>query len=69
MDKLAVSFATTQALNAVESCDDLEELKRLTKVLIKGHFASRMFIEQMMRGQLEALAAERQAQRACDERP
>jgi hypothetical protein len=54
MDKLALSFAKTQALNAVDSCTDIEELKELTKNLIAGHFEKRAFIELIMRQQLEA---------------
>jgi hypothetical protein len=54
MDKLALSFAKTQALNAVENCNSLAELKALTKSLVQAHFEKRAFIEMLMRQQLAA---------------
>jgi hypothetical protein len=36
MDNLSLQFAEAAALQDVDRCNNLEDLKKLTKVLIKG---------------------------------
>lgn len=71
MDKLSLQFSETAALRVIDSCTDIEELKALTKQLMKAHFGCRQFIADLMlhqaeelRKQREAALAERQARRA-----
>ena len=56
MDSLSLNFAQEQALRAVDSCTDLEELKVLTRSLVKGTFESRAFINLLMTQNLGAPA-------------
>jgi hypothetical protein len=54
MDQLALKFKEQQALRAVDSCDNLEELKTFTRLLIRGNCESKAFIDLLMRQQLGA---------------
>lgn len=55
MDNLSLQFAEASALQQVDSCTDLEELKKLTRTLVQGHFQARAFICQLMEQGLEDL--------------
>lgn len=53
MDNLSLQFAEAAALQDVDRCTNLEDLKKLTKLLIKGHFQSRGFIATLMKQTLD----------------
>lgn len=48
MDQLSRSFAQETALRQIDDCTNIEELKSLTKMLMKTYFESRSFIAQLM---------------------
>lgn len=52
MDDLALQFHEQQALRAVDNCTDIEELKVLTRKLIRGNREARAFMGLLMRQQL-----------------
>lgn len=54
MDELSVQFATASALKAIDDCQDLTELKSLTRTLVQGHFANRKYIAMLIKQQLDA---------------
>lgn len=53
MDQLSLSFSEASALKAVESCTDIEELRAVTRSLVRGHFESRRFIDLLMRQSMQ----------------
>lgn len=55
MDQLSLRFSEAAALQAVDNCTDLNELKRLTRSLVKNHFQSRGFMELLLRQNLEEM--------------
>ena len=55
MDNLSLQFAEAAALQDVDRCTNLEDLKKLTKLLIKGHFQSRGFMATLMKQNLEEM--------------
>jgi hypothetical protein len=55
MDNLSLQFAEAAALRDVDRCTNLEDLKKLTKLLIKGHFQSRGFMATLMKQNLEEM--------------
>jgi hypothetical protein len=55
MDSLSLKFAEESAIRQVDDCQDLAELKRLTKLLIQGHFQSRDLIATLMRQSLDEM--------------
>jgi hypothetical protein len=55
MDNLSLQFAEAAALQDVDRCTNLEDLKKLTKLLIKGHFQSRGFIATLMKQNLDEM--------------
>lgn len=61
MDKLSLQFSETAALRIIDSCTDIEELKALTKQLMRSHFGCRQFIADLMLSQAEELRQQREA--------
>lgn len=59
MDSLSLQFAEASALRQVDSCTDLEELKKLTRSLVSAHFQSRALICQLMEQSLQDLSRAR----------
>ncbi len=55
MDQLSLKFSEAAALQAVDGCTDLEELKVVTRHLVKSHFESRAYIQMLMRQSLEEM--------------
>jgi len=53
MDSLSLKFAEESALRMVDSCTDLEQLKQLTRSLVRGHFESRAMICTLMEQNLK----------------
>ena len=48
MDHLSLNFAEESALRQVENCSDLDELKAVTRSLLKSHFCARALICDLM---------------------
>lgn len=44
MDNLSLKFAEEAAIRQIEDCTDLNELKKLTYVLMRSHFSARATI-------------------------
>lgn len=61
MDKLSLQFSETAALRIIDSCTDIEELKALTKQLMRAHFGCRQFLADLMLGQADELRRQRDA--------
>jgi hypothetical protein len=59
MDHLSLKFAEQSALRMVDSCTDLEQLKPLTRSLVKGHFEAKAPICLLLEQQIEALGRDR----------
>ena len=59
MDHLSLKFAEQSALRMVDSCTDLEQLKPLTRSLVKGHFEAKALICLLLEQQIEALGRDR----------
>lgn len=59
MDSLSLQFAEQAALRMVDQCNDLEQLKQLTRSLVSGHFAAKSLICTLMEQGLEAMTRER----------
>jgi hypothetical protein len=59
MDHLSLKFAEQAALRMVDSCTDLEQLKPLTRSLVKGHFEAKALICLLLEQQIEALGRDR----------
>ena len=55
MDNLSLQFAEAAALQDVDRCTNLEDLKKLTRLLIKGHFQSRSFMATLMKQNLDEM--------------
>lgn len=53
MDSLSLKFAEEAALRQVDECSDLEELKRLSRALLRGHFSAKELICNLMLQGLE----------------
>lgn len=49
-----LSFAQVTALNEVDACTNIHELKAVTRNLVTAYFAQRHFMDQMMKGSLTA---------------
>ncbi|MGA0103171.1 MAG: hypothetical protein ACO3LH_05600 [Steroidobacteraceae bacterium] len=56
---LSLKFAESAALRMVDHCDDLEELKTLSRSLIRGHFEARQLIGHLMLESLEQMSRQR----------
>lgn len=48
MDNLSLKFAEESALRQIDECADINELKKLARSLIKGHFSAKALICQLM---------------------
>lgn len=59
MDPLSLKFAEQSALRMVDSCTDLEQLKQLTRSLVRGHFEAKALICTLMEQSLQAMTRER----------
>jgi hypothetical protein len=59
MDHLSLKFAEQSALRMVDSCTDLEQLKPLTRSLVKGHFEAKALICLLLEQQIETLGRDR----------
>lgn len=57
MDNLSLRFAEESALRQVDECTNLDELKQLTRTLVKGHFQARGFMCTLMKQQLSEMAS------------
>jgi hypothetical protein len=44
MDKLSLKFSEQSALRQIDSCTDINELKKLTRSLMRSHFGARSMI-------------------------
>jgi hypothetical protein len=44
MDNLSLQFAEETALRQIDECNDIEQLKTVTRSLIQGHFQARAFM-------------------------
>ena len=55
MDDLSLKFAEAAALQDVDRCTNLEDLKKLTKLLIQGHYQARSFIGVLMKQGLDQM--------------
>ena len=48
MDNLSLKFAEEAGLRQIDECTDLEELKKLARSLLKGHFSAKALICTLM---------------------
>lgn len=56
MDKLSLAFAEAAAIQAIENCRDLAELKKLTLSVTKAYFTSRGLLNTLMKDNIQLLA-------------
>lgn len=52
MDKLSLRFAEEAALRQIDECTEIEDLRRITMSLVRGHFQARAYIELLLRQSL-----------------
>jgi hypothetical protein len=53
MDSLSLKFAEEAALRQIDECYDIEELKQLSRSLMRGHFSAKALICNLMLQGLE----------------
>lgn len=56
MDKLSLQFAKQAALQQIETCTDLGELKKVASSLASAHFASRELMCTLLEDNLKLMA-------------
>jgi hypothetical protein len=56
MDSLSLKFAEEAALRQVDECSDVEELRKLSRSLLRGHFSAKALICNLMLQGLEDMS-------------